>query len=508
VTIHVADIAKWQGALTLADLRAAGFTGINVKVSHGVGLQSVHPNVSTYVRDAPAAGMTTGTFHWLTGTASGAAQATYAFQRMQELPGGITELAHTVDVEETMLPHPTEKQYLEYCEAMAQLLGREIATYSGDWWWNSRARTWQPSPCSPWLWSSPRAGYLGSYPGDVSAHWAGYGPWPELAVMQYAVKPVAGIRVSMSAVRDHGLWDLMRGAGVAINSVPASTSLRDEVNWLAPGRDTASDGTIGDPAHAGSTSDHNPDETGNTGGSEDADSINEVHARDIDSSGPWPADWSMERIVQLILSRCRSGAEDRLKYIIYNRRIWSRSSNWKESRYAGPNPHDKHGHFSFRYGSGTSGNPEQDTSGWGIRAAREAELRELEDIDVTPDDIEKIAEAAARATHGKLIGRRDVSLAVELDRTYQTVTFGTGSGAILASRLDAIEARQIALQSAVADVLKALKDDEPVPPEALDAALGNIAFPRSFARDMDLGYDFAQEHQYPDAEMDGTHSDS
>src|SRR6185369_13629209 len=113
-----------------------------------------------------------------------------------------------------------------------------------------------------------------------------------------------------------------------------------------PGRDKASDGTIGNAAHQQEASDHNPDETGNTGGAEDSDSINEVHARDIDASGPWPADWSMERIVQTVLARCRAGLEKRVRYIIYNRRIWTKNNGWRQEEYLGSNPHDKHAHFS------------------------------------------------------------------------------------------------------------------------------------------------------------------
>ena len=46
--------------------------------------------------------------------------------------------------------------------------------------------------------------------------------------------------------------------------VPCLVALRNEFNQLAPNRDKASDGSIGDTSHAASSSDHNPDETGNT----------------------------------------------------------------------------------------------------------------------------------------------------------------------------------------------------------------------------------------------------
>lgn len=183
---------------------------------------------------------------------------------------------------------------------------------------------------------------------------------------------------------------------MAVNSVPSSTSLVEEVNWLAPGRDKSSDGTIGDSAHASSASNHNPDETGNTGGNEDSDSINEVHARDIDNSGPWPPGWNMERIVQIILARCRAGIETRAFEIIYNRRIWTAARDWIEREYRGSNPHDHHAHFSFRYGSGSGqSNPENRTGPWGIREARELELAPPKQEDEM--DIQEYFASIARA---------------------------------------------------------------------------------------------------------------
>lgn len=129
--------------------------------------------------------------------------------------------------------------------------------------------------------------------------------------------------------------------------VPSLDSLRDEFDELAPNRDHSSDGSIGDSAHASSSSDHNPDETGATP-TEDADQINEVHAIDVDvdlrKSG-----WTMAKAVEIIVTRHRTGKDDRLQNVIYNRRIWSRSWGWTAREYTGSNPHDKHAHFSSRY---------------------------------------------------------------------------------------------------------------------------------------------------------------
>jgi hypothetical protein len=382
VTIHIADIASYQEGLTLADLQHAGFTGVNVKISHELGIKSVHPDAHRYVRDARAMGIGVSTFHWLTGRAPGRDQAAFAYSQMQQLPGGTAGLAHVVDVESTVHP-PTAAQWLEYCVTMQHLLGRPIATYTGDWWWLDHMAGVVGPTASPWLWSAPRAGYLRDYPGDAASDaWRGYAGWPYLAVMQYRVDVVAGINVSQSAIRDPLVWDAMRGvSAMAWENTEASESLLAEFNYLAPGRDKASDGTIGDAAHKASSSDHNVDDGPGQGAtpSEDADSIPETHALDVDSSGQWPVGWSMERCVQIMLSLARAGRLPGLQNIIYRRRIWSRSWGWTERTYTGSNPHDKHAHFGVRYGSGSGAdNPENFTGPWGIRATREKELEELE----------------------------------------------------------------------------------------------------------------------------------
>jgi hypothetical protein len=122
-----------------------------------------------------------------------------------------------------------------------------------------------------------------------------------------------------------------------------------EFNRIAPGRDKASDGSIGDTAHQHEVSDHNPDETGSVP-IHDADHVNEVHAIDVDNNLN-ESDLTMEKVVQFLLGRCRSGAEKRLRYIIYNRRIWSASSGWVQKAYTGASAHTEHAHFSASYDS-------------------------------------------------------------------------------------------------------------------------------------------------------------
>lgn len=173
---------------------------------------------------------------------------------------------------------------------------------------------------------------------------------------------------------------------MAINSLPASTSLLNEINFVGkPNRNKAQDGTIGDAAHASQPSDHNPDESGQ-GEDDDADNIDEVHARDVDARGPWKPGWSMARIVGIVLARCRSGVEKRLRYIIFDEYIYEADNGWKKRYYGnwsynGRDPHTEHSHWSFKYGSGSgTSNPENITSAWGIRAAEEEDMPTVKEI--------------------------------------------------------------------------------------------------------------------------------
>lgn len=371
MTRYLADHATYQGDLRVADYARAGFTIVNWKLSHGLTDRAVRPEAAIEIASARAQGIGISTFHFLTGDASGYAQARRAFERMISW-GAVDGCVHVVDVEtNTTGPDATLLILRDYIAAMQGFLGRKIMVYTGDWWWQPKG--WDVSDLTPYLHAAPNAGYPGSYPGDTATAWrAGWAGWKDLTAMQYAVAPLTypgggtsgDIKVSKSAVRDPAAWSALAGGEMASwILVPSLVSLRGEFNAIAPGRDRSSDGSIGDSAHADSVSDHNPDETGNTGGVEDSDSINEVHAIDVDMSGPWPSGFSMERAVQFLVAECRAGRERRLRYIIFNRRIWSASNDWAQRDYSGSNPHDKHAHFSASYVTAQ----ESDTSSWGLR---------------------------------------------------------------------------------------------------------------------------------------------
>jgi hypothetical protein len=147
--------------------------------------------------------------------------------------------------------------------------------------------------------------------------------------------------------------------------IPCLKRLRFEFDLIAPNRDKASDGSIGDVAHAaGGTSDHLPDEDFPKLAGKDADHVNEVHAIDIDTDLREPG-LTLDEVVQFILGRCRRDNSDplnepRLRYIIFDRKIY-RSPLWRAEVYtATGDPHTGHAHFSAEYDTSL----ESDASTW------------------------------------------------------------------------------------------------------------------------------------------------
>ena len=109
--------------------------------------------------------------------------------------------------------------------------------------------------------------------------------------------------------------------------------LREQINELAPDRSKASDGTIGDAAHASRSSDHNPwVKDGNIG---------VVTAMDITNDIAHGCD------AQALVDALVSSRDPRIKYLIWNRKIVnSRIQPWVWRNYNGVNPHTKHFHLS------------------------------------------------------------------------------------------------------------------------------------------------------------------
>ena len=109
-----------------------------------------------------------------------------------------------------------------------------------------------------------------------------------------------------------------------------------QVDQRWPKRNKASDGTIGDAAHASRNSDHNP-------WIKEANSrLGVVSAIDITHDPGNGPDCNV-----LAAALIRNG-DKRIKYIIWSRRIWNPdiSPYWRP--YNGANTHTKHLHLSVR----------------------------------------------------------------------------------------------------------------------------------------------------------------
>lgn len=115
--------------------------------------------------------------------------------------------------------------------------------------------------------------------------------------------------------------------------------LRRQVNERWPQRNKASDGTIGDAAHATRDSDHNPWVVEDAFGVVTALDITHDPAHGVDS--------------QALAEAIVASQDPRVKYVISNRRIANFAAldgahPWAWRPYNGANPHNKHVHISVR----------------------------------------------------------------------------------------------------------------------------------------------------------------
>jgi hypothetical protein len=118
---------------------------------------------------------------------------------------------------------------------------------------------------------------------------------------------------------------------------PSLVVFRAEINAEWPDRDKSSDGWIGDPSHAARVSSHNPlwGAPGKWSGV--------VRAIDVDNDG------HLNEYTPLVQSVMHAAIGDpRVWYVIYSRKIYSRTYGWTPHYYDGDNPHDHHVHISLR----------------------------------------------------------------------------------------------------------------------------------------------------------------
>lgn len=114
--------------------------------------------------------------------------------------------------------------------------------------------------------------------------------------------------------------------------------LRSQVNARWPNRDKASDGWIGDAAHAANDSDHNP-------------WVRDIHGTGVVTAIDIDADLAPGVNVKVLVDALVASRDKRIKYIIFNRQIIScypahGFAAWQWRKYSGKNAHVQHAHVS------------------------------------------------------------------------------------------------------------------------------------------------------------------
>jgi hypothetical protein len=130
--------------------------------------------------------------------------------------------------------------------------------------------------------------------------------------------------------------------------VKSLSTLRDQINKLAPKRSKLSDGWLGDKAHSMRKSDHNPEPDGTV----DAFDLTHDPKNGVD--------------IQKVADAIVASKDKRVSYLICNGRIVSGAggkSPWVWRKYTGANQHNKHLHISVKDVG------QDDTTPWKIDAA-------------------------------------------------------------------------------------------------------------------------------------------
>jgi len=215
------------------------------------------------------------------------------------VPGGVFRNAWHVDVRGTMKDvgawadelHPTDESFHLVAEKFQAVLDQALA--------------------------APHAAVASEMVGRYDGQDSGVDP----------AEPPPALPLAMGIAAGSGDWRVAKSL----------LKLRSQINARFPGRKRNEDGTIGDANHQSHTSDHNPWVVdGDTG---------VVTAMDIthDPASGCTGDFIAEAI--------RAARDDRVKYIIWNRRIANSQSiggaqPWAWRPYTGSNPHNKHVHIS------------------------------------------------------------------------------------------------------------------------------------------------------------------
>lgn len=152
-------------------------------------------------------------------------------------------------------------------------------------------------------------------------------------------------------------------------------ALVNEVNARWPARNKDSDGSIGNAEHAARASDHNPDRN----------SSGVVRAVDITRKGI-----DVDALLTALIK------DPRVWYVIWNRRIASRTYGWVWKPYTGSSPHTEHVHVSIL----RTRPAEISTARW-FKLPAATDTTEVPEV-ITDADVNRIAAAVLKVVEPRL----------------------------------------------------------------------------------------------------------
>lgn len=211
-------------------------------------------------------------------------------------------------------------------------------------------------------------------------------------------------------------------------------TLRAQFNAAYPNRSKASDGGIGDAAHASRSSDHNPWHV--------VDGIGVVTARDFTHD---PAN-GMD--IDRITDELAESRDPRIKYLIANGLILdSRQGNnpWKWMPYRGSNPHRKHFHISV--------NPHNcdDDRPWNLPSFNTTAPAHNQENDVSYDDAKRaIVDVLWRERHQSRVPGAETTLSIA-DAALWADAYGYQNRALLAAQAETIRTLAAAVTGSAFD---------------------------------------------------------
>lgn len=176
----------------------------------------------------------------------------------------------------------------------------------------------------------------------------------------------------------------------AAYKVKSLDTLVKQVNKLAPNRSKASDGWIGDKAHAARKSEHNPDKDGSV------DAVDITH----DPKNGCDAQKLADAIVK--------SRDKRVKTLIHNSKILTPARGWTWRKYSGANPHKTHLHIDVVdvY--------QDNTTTWDIDSAFGKTSAKPADLGLTNKQVESVLKRGSRGEFVVLLQKDLISLGYDV----------------------------------------------------------------------------------------------